>query len=31
MLQTRRLILRDLVSSDFDAVHDYASDPEEGL
>jgi len=27
MIQTRRLILRDLVLSDFDAVHDYASDP----
>jgi RimJ/RimL family protein N-acetyltransferase/catechol 2,3-dioxygenase-like lactoylglutathione lyase family enzyme len=27
MLQTNRLILRDLVLSDFDAVHDYASDP----
>jgi RimJ/RimL family protein N-acetyltransferase/catechol 2,3-dioxygenase-like lactoylglutathione lyase family enzyme len=27
MLQTNRLILRDLVLSDFDAVHEYASDP----
>jgi [ribosomal protein S5]-alanine N-acetyltransferase len=27
MLQTNRLILRDLVSPDFDAVHEYASDP----
>jgi RimJ/RimL family protein N-acetyltransferase len=27
MLQTNRLILRDFVSLDFDAVHEYASDP----
>jgi RimJ/RimL family protein N-acetyltransferase/catechol 2,3-dioxygenase-like lactoylglutathione lyase family enzyme len=27
MLQTKRLILRDLVLADFDAVHEYASDP----
>ena len=27
MLQTHRLILRDLVLSDFEAVQDYASDP----
>jgi ribosomal-protein-alanine N-acetyltransferase len=27
MLQTERLILRDLAQSDFDAVHEYASDP----
>lgn len=27
MLQTQRLILRDLAQSDFDAVHRYASDP----
>jgi len=27
MLQTERLILRELAQSDFDAVHDYASDP----
>jgi RimJ/RimL family protein N-acetyltransferase/catechol 2,3-dioxygenase-like lactoylglutathione lyase family enzyme len=27
MLQTHRLILREFVLSDFDAVHDYASDP----
>ena len=27
MLQTDRLILRELAQSDFDAVHQYASDP----
>jgi ribosomal-protein-alanine N-acetyltransferase len=27
MLHTNRLILRDFVLSDFDAVHEYASDP----
>ena len=27
MLQTDRLILRELAQSDFDAVHEYASDP----
>src|SRR5258708_22119981 len=27
MLQTERLILRELAQSDFDAVHEYGSDP----
>jgi [ribosomal protein S5]-alanine N-acetyltransferase len=27
MLKTKRLILRDFVLSDFDAVHEYAADP----
>lgn len=27
MIQTSRLILRDFVLSDFDAVHEYAADP----
>jgi len=27
MLQTKRLILRDFVVSDYDAVHEYAADP----
>jgi ribosomal-protein-alanine N-acetyltransferase len=27
MLQTERLILRELALSDFDAIHEYASDP----
>jgi RimJ/RimL family protein N-acetyltransferase len=27
MIQTNRLVLRDFVFPDFDAIHEYASDP----